>query len=176
MKKLFTLLMMLVAFTAVSMAQDTWTVAGTAAALNGTASWEQTNAENDMASADGVNYSLTVTNCTLEVGITYEYKVVKNHAWSEAYPSSNKTFTVTETAVYTVVYHFNAESHDVSEEVTKTGNAGEVTHTYSVAGSPASVFGAAWDQTNTATEPAGLKVAMITDYGDITDQSFNQTT
>ena len=144
--------MMLVASTAVSMAQDTWTVAGTAAALNGTADWAPTNADNDMTSADGTNYTLTVTNCTLEKGVTYQYKVVKNHAWTEAYPSANKTFTVSETAVYTVEYSFNAETHDVSEATTKTGTAGEVTHVYSIAGSPATVFGAAWDPTNTATD------------------------
>ena len=48
MKKLLTLLMMLVASTAVSMAQDTWTVAGTAAALNGDADWAPTNADNEI--------------------------------------------------------------------------------------------------------------------------------
>ena len=152
MKKLLSLLLLLVASTAMSWAQDTWTVAGTAAALNGAADWAPTNAENDMTSTDGTNYTLTVANCTLEKGVTYQYKVVKNHAWTEAYPGSNKTFTVSETAVYTVVYSFNAETHEVSETTNKTGAAGEVTHTYSLAGSPASVFGADWDETSTATD------------------------
>ena len=154
MKKILTLIMLLVASTAMSWAQDTWTVAGTAAALNGDADWAQTNTENDMTSSDGTNYTLTVTGCTLEKGVTYQYKVVKDHAWKEAYPSSNKTFTVSETAIYTVEYSFNATTHDVSETTTKTGEAGEVTHTYSVAGSPASVFGAAWAETSTATDMA----------------------
>ena len=145
-------MMLLMISTAMSWAQDTWTVAGTAAALNGTTDWAPTNAENDMTSADGTNYTLTVTNCTLEKGVTYQYKVVKNHAWTEAYPGSNKTFTVSETAIYTVVYSFNAETHDVSEATTKTGTAGEVTHTYSIAGSPASVFGASWAETSTETD------------------------
>lgn len=152
MKRILTFLMLLVASTAMTLAQDTWTVAGTAAALNGTADWTPSNTDNDMTSEDGTNYTLTVTNCTLEKGVTYQYKVVKNHNWSEAYPSSNKTFTVNETAVYTVVYSFNATTHAVSEATTKTGEAGEVTHTYSVAGSPATVFGAAWSETSTATD------------------------
>ena len=143
---------MLVASTVVSVAQDTWTVAGTAAALNGTADWKPENAENDMTSTDGNLFKLTVTGCTLEKGVTYQYKVVKNHAWTEAYPGQNKTFTVPETAVYTVEYSFDATTHDVGENVIKTGTAGEVTHTYSVAGSPASVFGAAWSETSTATD------------------------
>lgn len=152
MKKLTSLLLLLIAATAVSLAQDTWTVAGTAAALNGTASWAPSNSENDMTSQDGTNYTLTVTGCQLEKGTTYEYKVVKNHAWTEAYPTQNKTFKVNETATYTVEYKFNATSHDVSETVTKTGEAGEVTHIYSVAGKPKEVFGAEWSETNTATE------------------------
>ena len=152
MKRLFTFIVLLVAATAISFAQDTWTVAGTAAALNGTADWAPSNADNDMVSEDDVNYTLTVTGCTLEKGVTYQYKVVKNHSWSENYPANNKTFKVTETAVYTVVYSFNATTHEVSETTTKTGAAGEVTHTYSLAGTPAAVFGADWAETSTATD------------------------
>ncbi|MCR5158069.1 MAG: hypothetical protein K6D37_02990, partial [Prevotella sp.] len=152
MKRILTFLMLLVASTAMTLAQDTWTVAGTAAALNGTADWAPTNAENDMTLDEGTVYTLTVTGCTLEKGVTYQYKVVKNHSWDEAYPPQNKTFTVKETAVYTVVYNFDADSKTVSEDLTKTGEAGEVTHTYSVAGSPATVFGAAWSETSTATD------------------------
>ena len=146
--------MLLVASTAMSWAQDTWTVAGTSAALNGTSDWAPTNADNDMTSADGTNYTLTVTNCTLEKGTTYKYKVVKNHAWGEAYPAQDKTFSVNETAVYTVVYSFNADTKDVSENATKTGDAGTITHIYSVAGEPQSVFGGdkAWDEANKGTE------------------------
>ena len=154
MRKNLTLLALLMASAAMTWAQDTWTVAGSAAALNGSADWAQTNAENDMTSTDGTTYTLTVTGCTLEQGITYQYKVVKDHAWDEAYPAQNKTFTVAETAVYTVVYTFNAETKDVSETTTKTGNAGEVTHTYSIAGSPQTVFGGskAWDEASTDTD------------------------
>ena len=134
------------------MAQDTWTVAGTAAILNGTDSWAPANAANDMVSTDGVNFTLAVEGKTLEAGVNYEYKVVKNHAWSEAYPGSNATLSVNETAVYTVNYTFNAETKDVAAEAVKTGNAGEITHEYSVAGSSADLFGQAWNADNTATD------------------------
>ena len=145
---------MLVASTAMSFAQDTWTVAGTADALNGDADWAPTNADNDMTSTDGTLYKLTVKGCTLEKGATYKYKVVKNHAWDEAYPAQDKTFTVSETAIYTVEYSFNADTKAVGENFIKTGTAQEVTHIYSIAGSPQTVFGGskAWDETNTATE------------------------
>lgn len=71
MKKILSILTLLVAFAMQGVAQDTWTVAGTAAALNGTVSWEPSNTANDMTSTDGVNYTLTVTGCTLENGTTY---------------------------------------------------------------------------------------------------------
>ena len=134
MKRLFyAVLLALLSFTG-AMAQDTWTVAGTAAALNGNADWSPSNTENDMISEDGIIFTLTVSDCTLEAGSTYQFKVVKNHDWAEAYPSSNKTFTVDETAVYTVEYTFNAETKDVDCTTTKAGEAGVITHSYTVAG------------------------------------------
>ncbi len=134
MKRLFSaILLAMLSFVGV-MAQDTWTVAGAAAALNGNDDWSPTNSENDMITTDNENYTLTVTNCTLEQGVTYEYKVVKNHAWDEAYPSSNEKFSVDETAAYTVVYTFNASTHEVGQTTTKTGEAGDITHAYTVAG------------------------------------------
>jgi hypothetical protein len=153
MKKLFlTLLVLLCAIAQVS-ADDTWTVAGTAAALNGTTDWAPANTDNDMNLVSGTTYQLTVTNCTLETSVTYAYKVVKNHAWGEEYPAtSNKTFTVGETAIYTVVYTFNSDTKEVNEEVTKTGEAGAITHTYNIAGKSEALFGTEWDATNTATD------------------------
>ena len=156
MKRVLNLLTLLIASTAICLAEDTWTVAGSAAALNGTANWSETNTANDMTTTDGTTYTLTVEECTLEKGATYEYKVVKNHNWNNganAYPAQNKQFTVAETAIYTVIYTFNTSTKAVNEQVNKTGNAGEVTHTYSVAGKPLSVFGGSkeWDEKNTST-------------------------
>ena len=161
MKKILSILTLLVAFAVQGVAQDTWTVAGTAAALNGTDDWAETNTDNDMTSTDGVNYTLTVTGCTLEIGTTYKFKVVKNHDWEEeAYPSSDKEFTVEETAVYTVEYTFNTETKAVTVTTTKTGEAGAITHTYTVAGTPEALFGTTWapaltanDMVESATEP-----------------------
>ena len=152
MKKLFTLLIMLLAVAVNGMAQDTWTVAGSVAALNGTNSWDVDCTDNDMTLISGATYQLTVTDCLLEKGTTYEYKVLKNHGWGEAYPGSNKTFTVDETAKYTVVYTFNSDTKDVSEEKTKTGDVAPIAHAYSIAGSSADLFGAAWDASSTSTD------------------------
>ena len=142
------MMLALIAFTVHGYA-DTWTVVGSAAALNGTTDWAVTNSDNDMTTEDGTNYSLTVTGCTLETGTTYEFKVAKNHDWGEAYPGSNYQFSVGETAVYTVVYTFNATSHDITCTPTKTGAAGVITHEYSLAGDEA-LLGVNWDPTDTA--------------------------
>ena len=151
MKKLYLLMLALLVGTLSSVAQDTWTVAGNA--VNGTA-WDAGNSANDMTTTDGVNFTLTVEELTLEKATEYKYKVVKNHAWGEAYPAQDKVFTVDATGKYTVVYSFNAETKAVSETATKTGEADEVSHVYSIAGEPPTLFGGtgAWDETNTATE------------------------
>ena len=131
MKKLFTLMVM--AFMAVCVnAQDTWTVAGTAPLVDKT--WDPSDAAADMTSEDGVNFIYVKENITLERGTSYEFKVAKNHSWNEAYPGSNYALTVDETALYKVTITFNAETKDVNATAEKTGEAGAVTHTYSVIG------------------------------------------
>ena len=148
MKKLFTLLtILIVGFT--SAFAETWTVAGTA--VNGS-TWDPSNTANDMTNVSGTTWKLTVTGKTLEQGTTYEYKVVKDHSWSEAYPSQNQTFTVSETAVYTIEYTFNSSTKAVSQTTTKTGSAGGITHTWTVAGSSAVLFGSAWDPSQTSND------------------------
>lgn len=151
MKKLYLLMLTLLVGTLSSVAQDTWTVAGNA--VNGTA-WDPGNRANEMTTTDGVNFTLTVEELTLEKATEYKYKVLKNHSWDESYPAQDKVFTVDATGKYTVVYSFNAETKAVSETATKTGEAGEVSHVYSIAGEPQTLFGGtgAWDETNTETE------------------------
>lgn len=113
----------------------TYTVVGSAAACNGL-NWgdafEVTT--NDMTLVSGTTYQLVVTGCTLEVGTTYEYKIAKDKGWKTCWPASNKQFSVSETAVYTITYTFNSSTNAVSETTTKTGEAGAITHTYNVAG------------------------------------------
>lgn len=152
MKKILTLFALLIAFAVNGFAQDTWTVAGTAAALNGDADFAPANDANDMTSTDGTNFTLVVTDCTLEAGTTYKFKVVKDHSWAEAYPGSDYVFTVTETAKYTVTYTFNADTKAVGVSTEKTGEAGQITHTYTVAGSSEALFGVTWDPTETTND------------------------
>lgn len=153
MKKIFTIFAALLMAGSMMAEFDTWSVVGSKAIMNGTADWAIAETANDMTTEDGVTYTLTVTGKTLEVGTTYEYKYAKGHAWTVSIPQNgNLSLTVTETAVYDIAYTVNVSDKTHSAVATKAGEAGEITHTYSIAGSSADLFGAAWSQTNTATD------------------------
>ena len=111
---------------------DTWTVAGTKPLVDN--SWDPSDTNADMTSTDGVTYTYVKEDITLEAGVSNEFKIVKNHSWDEAYPSSNYSFSVDETAKYKVTITFNATSKEITVDKVKTGEAEVVTHTYSVVG------------------------------------------
>ena len=115
---------------------DTYAVVGTC--VNGD-NWDVAATANEMTlGADG-KYTLVLTEKTLEADAQYQYKIVKNHSWStEVYPkredNGNATFTVTETAVYTVTYTYDPTNGTCEVTTVKTGSAGPVTHIYSIVG------------------------------------------
>ena len=111
---------------------DTWTVAGTLPLTD--KSWDPSDTNADMTSTDGVTYTYVKEDITLEKGTEYKFKVVKNHAWDEAYPASDYIVTVTETAKYKATITFNATTKEVNCVTEKTGSAGIVEHTYGVVG------------------------------------------
>ena len=124
--------------------EATWTVAGNFVG----SSWNPEDASNDMT-LEGDLYTLVKTDVTLEKGTSYEFKVVKDHAWTVAYPSNNYTFTVEETGIYTVTITFNAETQEINVTTVKTGEAGPVEHTYSVMGT---LGGDSWTVDNDMTK------------------------
>lgn len=156
MKKIFTFIALAMLCSVGMSAQDTWTIVGNKAIMNGNDDWAVDNKENDMTPTDGgATYTLTVTDKTLEADKPYEYKAAKDHAWTTSVPQSgNQSLTVTETGIYTIVYTLTPATNTLDAKATKTGNAGEVTHTYSIAGNSTDLFGASWDQTNEATDMA----------------------
>ena len=174
MKKFFTLaIMAMIALT--SKAADSWTIVGASAIMNGSSSWVTTETANDMTSSDGDTYTLTVEGLTVEAG-TYEYKVCADHAWNESYPTSgNNALTISETAVYTIVYKFVYSTLELTATATKTGEAGEVSHIYSIAGDPSTIFGATWDQTNTGTEMSKNDEGIYTWTSEAADLTEGQT-
>ena len=153
MKKFFTLIMMVVAFSMSSYAA-TYLVVGSPLVCNGE-DWNNNATANVMSTSDGgATYTLTVSNVTLEASTNYEYKIVEKGSWTEYWPNtgSNASFSVSENGVYDILYTYTVSTDKCEVTTTKTGSAGEVTHTYSIAGKQADIFGASWSATNTSTE------------------------
>lgn len=148
MKKIFTLIVMLTA--AIGMqAQDTWTVAGTEALLG--SGWSVDDTNNDMTSTDGTIFTLVKKDVALKGGGKYEFKVVKNHSWDEAYPSENALVEIAEDGAYTVTFTFNAETKEVSSAAEKTGEASFGETTWTIAG-VAAICGSEWDPKDTSND------------------------
>ena len=128
----------------------TWTVAGVTA-LCGT-TWNAEDTANDMTSEDGVNYTLVKNGLILEVGITYGFKVVADHAWDEAYPTDNNyVLTVEENGVYTVTFKFNKDTKEIDAVAVKTGEAVIPEKTWTIAGTSA-LTGSNWDPADAAND------------------------
>ena len=113
---------------------DVWTVAGVTSLVG--AEWDPTAVANDMKTTDGVTYTLVKEGVVLEKGIGYEFKVAKDHAWTESYgdDSGNAKLTVEETGTYTVTFTFNAETKEITTAAEKTGEAEIGEKTYSIIG------------------------------------------
>ena len=134
---------------------QTWTVAGVAELCGN--EWDPADASNDMTSEDGVHYTLTKTGLPLEAGRGYGFKVVADHSWDEAYPGENYQLIVNANGEYTVVFTFDAETHEVGAEATKTGEHDFGTKIWTSAGAEA-LMGSNWDQTDSNND--------MTDVGD----------
>ncbi len=131
MKKLFTLMLMSICMVLTANAQDTYVVAGVKAMMG--TEWNGTDTNNQMTSSDGVNYTLVKEGVTLETGIAYDYKIVKNG--TDWYPDQNQQVTVEATGIYTITFTYNVNDGMPTATATKTGDAEATKHTYSVIGS-----------------------------------------
>ena len=132
----------------VKMAEEAvyYTVAGAPADLFGT-EWDATNTANDMVKqADGTY--LKTYNVTKQLDIAF--KVLKNHDWGTAgvnnWPEDDISITADPGPLKIT---FDPETKKVSYTYTVPS---VITETYTVAGDPASVFGTAWDPSNTAND------------------------
>jgi uncharacterized repeat protein (TIGR02543 family) len=102
--------------------ETTWTVAGSSAAVFGTA-WDPANVANDMTLQNDGTYKWEKKELLFAAGDAIEFKVVKNHAWTEAYPSANYLLTIAESGIYTLTITFNPATTEVVAVATKTGDA-----------------------------------------------------
>ena len=107
---------------------QTLTVAGSQTAILGS-SWGQTDANNDMTTSDGVNYTLSFTDVNVTAG-NYAFKVVQDHAWTYAWPSSDKTYNIGFTGLADVVFSFNVITKEVTVNVTEKSVTPPTPHYY----------------------------------------------
>lgn len=156
MKKLSSLLLLL----SLVLTANAWVVSGSGAILNGE-TWNHNSEKNTMTKQADGTWQLVVSDAVLEKGTSYEWLVTdraEKASDSEASwikdGSNNYKISVSETAKYQITYTLAADTKSASAEVKKTGEAGEITHSYSIAGEPQSIFGGSktWDETSTATD------------------------
>lgn len=117
---------------------DTWTVAGEPAALFGT-TWSPSTTANDMENVSGTTkYIFFKKNVTVTGAV--QFKVCKDHAWTNAYPSSN--------------YNLNCSSGTYDFLITFDSNTKDVKGVYSftVAGNNVTLFGTTWDPENSSND------------------------
>lgn len=109
--------------------------------------WNTGDTNNNMSFESGTTFSLTKQNVTLAPNTNYSFKVVYNGGWTEAYPSNNKEFTVSENGIYDVKVTFDILSKAVNVTTTLKQSTEPIvdTYTYRVVGKPADLWGAAWD-------------------------------
>ena len=90
---------------------DVWTLAGDESLLG--TDWDVSSISNNMITNDGNIYTLTKNNLTLSMG-TYHFKVYKNNATDESYPSSDASLVINENGNYTIQFTFNSHTKELS--------------------------------------------------------------
>lgn len=88
-----------------------WTVAGDEAALG--SNWNTSDANNKMTKSNAYTYTLSKQNVALASGTTYKCKAAKDNAWGEAYPGSDKEFTVASSGNYDITFTLNLATQTV---------------------------------------------------------------
>ena len=148
---------------------DSYTVAGTPAAIFGT-EWDPSNTDNDMIKQADGTYALTKYNCQL-AGSELMFKVVGNHDWGFAWPSQDYVFTVDEPGLYDVTFKFDPETKEVAVDSIQSGSYDPRTGELYILGE---VNGNGWDPSNgfkMDTEDGNIFTANITTAGENTDEN-----
>ncbi len=128
----------------------TYTVAGSSTDLFGTA-WDEDNTDNDMTLVNGL-YTFTKNNVELTTA-GFSFKVVENHDWGTAYPSSNYVQAIGTHGYYNVVITFNKDTKEITCTPTLVEEIiDEEDPIYTVAGTPAALFGTEWAPSLTENE------------------------
>jgi hypothetical protein len=120
---------------------QTYTVAGTNNGFLG-ADWSPSTTSNDMVRYGSTTYYYLAKTANVNSG-SYAFKVCQNHAWTNAWPSSNYNYSVNSSGTQSIVYIFNTSGTAVS--------LFGPFKTLTVAGTT-ELTGANWDTGNTACD------------------------
>ena len=99
--------------------EHTYTVAGTENLFG--SNWAPGDADNDMVKGDDGIYTWAKNNVTFAEPAAIEFKVVQDHSWDYAWPSSNWHYDITEAGTYDFVITFNAETKEITFTANKHG-------------------------------------------------------
>ena len=124
------------------------------AAVFGTA-WDTNNEANNMTKGENGIYTWTKEEVALYHN--FQYKVVGDHDYANyEWPTNGENWPAVlpeGAAIYTVAITFDPEAEvKLNCTLTKTGEAPVIEHTYTVAGTPASLFGTVWNPENTEND------------------------
>ena len=93
--------------------EHVYTVAGTENLFG--SNWDPTDADNDMVKGDDGIYTWTKEDVEFTDYATIEFKVVQDHAWTYAWPSSNWWAEITEAGIYNFVITFDPSADDMNK-------------------------------------------------------------
>ncbi len=125
-------------------AADYYRVVGVSTVLG--SNWSTGDANNNMTETSSGTYTLVKKGVSLTSGTNYEYKIIKNGAYSNGqWPlNGNASFSVNSTGLYDVTFTFSPSGSG--------SYSARATRVYTVAGDNDAVFGTTWDVTNTAND------------------------
>ncbi len=103
--------------------EHTYTVAGTENLFG--SNWDQTDEANDMVKGEDGIYTWSKDGAEFAAEAVVEFKVVQDHAWDYAWPSSNWWWQCTEDGTYNVVITFDPAA-EAGQEITFTATKVEV--------------------------------------------------
>ncbi len=133
-----TLLVLACCLVANSAWATTWTVAGDEALCGQGNNWNTGATVNDMVLDN--NSGLYTWTKQVELSSNVYFKVVKDHEWTEAYPSQNYKINIYSHQKYDVTITFN----ESTKEVKAVAEVAEYVDEFTVVGS-SSLFGSNWD-------------------------------
>ena len=93
--------------------EHVYTVAGTENLFG--SNWDPTDADNDMVKGEDGVYTWTKDGVEFTDYATIEFKVVQDHAWTYAWPSSNWWAEITEPGKYNFVITFDPTADDANK-------------------------------------------------------------